>query len=102
MDKVKYEVLLYPRAYDDIDEIYAYIALEKLSPENAKGQTDRIFDAVMSLEEFPSSHQDRLVGKFADKGYKQLLIDNYIVIFKIDEVNRKVYVITVQYHGRDN
>ena len=38
----KYEVLLYPKAYRDIEEIYAYIALEKLSPENAKGQTDRI------------------------------------------------------------
>ncbi len=35
----KYEVMLYPRAYRDIDEIYAYIALEKLAPENAQGQT---------------------------------------------------------------
>jgi toxin ParE1/3/4 len=29
----KYEVMLYPRAYRDIDEIYAYIALEKLAPD---------------------------------------------------------------------
>ena len=32
----KYEVMLYPKAYRDIDDIYAYIALEKQSPENAK------------------------------------------------------------------
>lgn len=38
----KYKVMLYPRAYRDIDDIYAYIALVELSPENAKGQTDRI------------------------------------------------------------
>lgn len=46
----KYEVMLYPKAFRDIDDIYAYIALEKLSPENAKGQTDRIWDALRTLE----------------------------------------------------
>lgn len=40
-----------------------------MSPENAKGQTDRIWDAVKSLEQLPESHQDSLVGRFAGKGY---------------------------------
>ena len=97
----KYEVMLYPKAYRDIDDIYAYIALEKQSPENAKGQTDRIWDAIESLEINPHAHQDRLVGGYAGKGYKQLLIDNYMAIFKIDEANKKMYVVTVQYQGRD-
>lgn len=66
----KYSVMLYPRAFRDIDDIYAYMALEKMSPENAKGQTDRIWDAVKSLEQLPESHQARLVGRFAGKGYK--------------------------------
>ena len=95
----KYKVKLYPRAFRDLDEIYEYIAFEKLSPENAKGQTDRIKAAILSLDTFPQSHQDRLEGKYA--GYKQLLIDNYVAIFKIDEENKTVYVVTVQYHGRN-
>ena len=49
----KYEVMLYPKAFLDIDDIYAYIALEKLSPENAKGQTDRIWEAIKTLEYMP-------------------------------------------------
>jgi len=96
-----YEVLLSPRAYRDIDDIYAYIALEKMAPENAKGQTDRIWDALISLETFPAAHQDRLVGQYSGKGYKQLIIDNYIAIFRIDETEKKVYVITLQYQGRN-
>ena len=67
----KYSVMLYPRAFRDIDDIYAYIALEKMSPENAKGQTDRIWDAIKSLEQLPESHQTRLVGQFAGKGYNE-------------------------------
>lgn len=96
-----YSVILYPRAFRDIDDIYAYIALEKMSPENAKGQTDRIWDAIKSLEQLPESHQDRLVGRFAGKGYKQLIVDNYIVIFKIDKEQNRVYIVTVQYQGRN-
>ncbi len=95
----KYEVMLYPKAYRDIDDIYAYIAFEKLSPENAKGQTDRIWTAIKSLERFPEAHQERLNGKYAGNGYKQLIIDNYIAIYKIDKNARRVYVVTVQYKG---
>lgn len=93
--------MLYPRAYRDIDDIYAYIALEKRSPENAKGQTDRIWKAIRTLETLPASHQGRLEGRYAGRGYKQLLIDHYIAIFKIDEKKKTVYVVTVQYQGRN-
>ena len=74
----RYKVFLYPKAYRDIDDIYAYIALEKMAPENARGQTDRIWNAIRSLEAFPASHQDRLEGRYAGRGYKQRLIDNYV------------------------
>jgi hypothetical protein len=97
----KYEVMIYPRALQDIDDIYAYIALEKLSPENAKGQTDRIWEAIKTLDTFPESHQDRVVGRYAGRGYKQLIIDNYIAIFKIDKQHKKVFIITVRYQGRN-
>ena len=98
---VKYHIKLYPRAYRDMEEIYRYIAIEKQVPENAKAQTDRIWKAIKSLETFPDSHQDRLEGKYARKGYKQLLIYNYMAIYKIDETEKTVYVITVQYQGRN-
>ena len=97
----KYEVMLYPKAFRDIEDIYTYIALEKLSPENAKGQTDRIWNALRTLEQMPEAHQDRLVGRYAGRGYKQFIVDNYIAIYKIDKIARKVLVVTVQYQGRN-
>lgn len=97
----KYKVKLSPRAFRDIDDIFAYIALEKLSLENAKGQTDRIWTALKKLDTFPQSHQERAEGRYLGKGYRQLLIDNYIAIFRIDEFNKVVHVVTVQYQGRN-
>nr|WP_317361600.1 type II toxin-antitoxin system RelE/ParE family toxin [uncultured Blautia sp.] len=97
----KYSVKLNKRAFKDIESIFEYIALEKLSPENAKGQTDRIWKALKSLETFPQVHQERIVGRYAGKNYRQLIIDNYIAIYRIDESTKTVYIVTVQYQGRN-
>lgn len=97
----KYKINLSPRAFREIDDIFSYIALEKMSPKNAKGQTDRIWAALKKLDTFPQSHQERTEGRYARKGYRQLLIDNYIAIFRIDEAAKTVYIVTVQYQGRN-
>ena len=96
----KFKVKFNPRAIRELDHIYEYIANEKLAPENAKGQVDRIKKAVLSLDTFPQSHQERNEGRYAGKGYRQLLVDNYIAIFRIDESQKTVYVVTIQYKGR--
>lgn len=97
----KYKVMINPRAIRELDNIYEYIANEKLAPENAKGQADRIKKAVLSLDTFPQSHQERNEGRYAGKSYRQLLIDNYIAISRIDEPHKTVYVVTIQYQGRN-
>ena len=97
----KYKVKVNPRAIRDLDLIYEYIANEKLAPENAKKQVDRIKKAILNLDTFPQSHQERNEGRYAGKGYRQLLIDNYIAIFRIDEPCKNVYVVTIQSQGRN-
>ena len=54
----KYKVKVNPRAIRELHHIYEYIANEKLAPENAKGQVDRIKKAILGLETFPQSHQE--------------------------------------------
>ena len=56
----KYKVRLNQQAFREINDIFAYIALEKLSPENAKGQTDRIWEALKNWKFSPvASRTDR-------------------------------------------
>ena len=97
----KYKVKISPKAIRELDSIYEYISNEKMAPENAKGQTDRIKKAILSLDTFPQSHQERSEGRYAGKGYRQLLIDNYIAIFRINEDDKTVHVMTIQYQGRN-
>lgn len=97
----KYKVKVNPKAIRELDSIFQYIANEKLAPENAKRQVDRIKKALLRLDTLPQSHQERNEGRYAGKGYRQLLIDNYIAIFRIDEMHKTVYVVTIQYQGRN-
>ena len=77
----KYQVKINPRAIRELNSIYEYIANKKSDIENGKKQLGRIKKAILKLATFPYSHQERTEGRYAKDGYRQLLIDNYIVIF---------------------
>ena len=97
----RYEVLLSPQASRDLDGIHLYIGRVIQEPEIAKKQADRLWDGILALSHYPYAHQERLIGQFACKGYRQLLIDRFIVLFRIDEEKKKVLVVTVQFQGRN-
>ena len=86
-----YKIKVNPKAIRDLDNIFRYIALNKESPENAIGQVLRLETAIMSLADFPYAHQERQEGRFANNGYRQLLVDNYIAIYKVQEYKKGSY-----------
>ena len=97
----KYIVKISPRAIRDLDSIYYYLVHEKLAPESAKRQIDRLKSAILGLSLFPHSHQMRLEGRFAKNGYRQLIVDNHVAVFRINEAEKTVMIITIQ-HIRQN
>ncbi len=80
----KYTVNITREALADMEEIYQYIAVELLAPENAMGQYNRIADAILTLSEYP----DRF-GLFETEpehsfGIHRMVVDNYLVCYIID------------------
>ena len=93
----KYKVSLTNRALRNLDDIYVYIAQTLLVPETALGLVDNIEKEILSLEEMPYRFPERKTGAYANKGYRQLFVGNYTVIYRIDEKRRQVIVITIRY-----
>ena len=79
----KYKVKINPKAAGDIDHIYEYLAEDRLAPESAKRQAKRLKTAILKLDTFPQSHQGRLEGRYAEKGYRQLIIVLFFVLMRI-------------------
>ena len=98
----KYEVFLTPKALRDLDAIYTYVADTLLATGTAEALIDALEPGILSLEYMPYRCPERRIGAYANRGYRQLLIRNYTVIYRVSEENRQVVVVTVAYSKRDD
>ena len=77
----KYEVKLSEGALSRLDALYDYIANKLEAPETAQAQTERIEDAVLTLETLP----ERCRVLFSRHGHelRRLMVDNYSIFYYI-------------------
>lgn len=94
-----YQVSFLGRAVKDLDSIYAYIARTLLEPGTAAGLVDAIESEILSLATMPYRYPERKAGAYAGKGYRQLFVKNYTVIYRVNESQKQVTVVTVHYSG---
>ncbi|MFI3284220.1 MAG: type II toxin-antitoxin system RelE/ParE family toxin [Erysipelotrichaceae bacterium] len=93
----KYQVIISLRAYQNIDDIYECIAKKLFTTQTATQLIDKLEEAILSLETMPQRFLKRRVGAYANRGYRQLFVKNFNVIYRIDETAKKVFIITVRY-----
>lgn len=94
-----FAVKLLSRAYRDIDGIYAYIAEALLEPDTAGKLIDAFEEALLSLECFPQRGAPRKTGAYANRGYRQLFVKNFAIVYRVNEKQKQVVVVTVR-HSR--
>ena len=93
----KYAVKLYAHAYRDLDEIYAYIANTLSEPGTALNMVDALEEAMFSLEQMPERGAIRRIGIYANAGYRQLFVKNYVIIYRVLKEEGEVHIVTVRY-----
>ncbi len=93
----KYTVKLLPRAYRDLEGIYAYLTETLIEPGIAAKLADSLEDAIFSLEGMPKRGTLRKTGAYAKKGYRQLFVGNFTVVYRVAEAKKRVLVVTVRY-----
>lgn len=93
----KYKVKLMARAARDLDEIYNYIIDEFKTLGTAEHMADLLDDAILGLDELPYWGAIRRVGAYANKGYHQLFVKNFIIVHQINVANKTVIIVTIRY-----
>lgn len=93
----KYQVSFLTAAYRNLDEIYEYIAIELGANQAALMLIENLEDAVLSLEVMPFRGARRRVGALAGKGYRQLVVDGFTIVYRIDEMKKQVVIVTIRY-----
>ena len=98
---MNYDILYSPEALEDLRSIYKYIAFELQASESAEGQVKRIRSAIRKLDTFPEGHSRVDWDPWSAMGMRFLPVDNFIVYYMVDNVDRKVQVVRIFYGGRD-
>ena len=58
---------------------------------------DEMEKAILGLNEMPYRGTERKIGVYANKGYRQIFVKKYTIVYRIDESNKMVIVITIRY-----
>ncbi len=83
------------QARDDLREIHDYIARD--SPLYARMQIERIRRSMQRAQAFPAS--GRVVPEFPHRGWREVLVNNYRAVFRVDREGKNIVVLGV-IHGR--
>lgn len=97
----RYEVKMFSQAYQDLDKIYEQIALNSNYEAEALAIVEKIENAILSLEEYPFRGAERKQGFYAYKGYRQLFVSGYIIVYEVFEQKRIVAIVTVKFSGSE-
>lgn len=96
-----YKLIVSKDAHRDVDEIAGYIVQELKSPQAAAGFLDDVEKSYRSLAENPCLFALCQDMRLQREGYRKAVIKNYLVLYRIDEDKKTVYVVRVVYGPRN-
>ena len=95
-----YYVSFTTNAKEELIEIYEYIDNNLKSKIAADNLMYEIENKILRLSIFPYSCME-IVSKPRNTIYRKLLVKKYVILYKIDEKNKRVNIIHI-YYGRRN
>ncbi|MBR1534765.1 MAG: type II toxin-antitoxin system RelE/ParE family toxin [Ruminococcus sp.] len=96
-----YNLVITNDANDELDKIVDYIAVNLQNPKAASDFLDQVESSYDLLIDNPRIYQLCDYPTFKEKQYRKVVINNYIMIYKIDETTDIVNVMHFFYGKRD-
>ncbi len=103
MDSKKeiYEIEFTEDARDEIREIYKYISENLVAKQAARDLMKKMRNTIMDLAESPKLYMKIEKKDRRKRDFRRIVIDNYIILYTIDEEKKTVYIAHM-YYGRRN
>lgn len=80
-----------------LDNIYNHIADSFKEIGTAEKMADSLEAAILGLDEMPYRGAVRRTGAFANRGYRQIFVKNFTIVYRIDEPHKTVIIVTIRY-----
>ncbi|MCR3906497.1 MAG: type II toxin-antitoxin system RelE/ParE family toxin [Tenericutes bacterium] len=89
--------VLLPKAQEDLENIFYYIAVELVNPEAASNLINKFESKFKELLIFPLSYpliESKLIFQI---DLRKCIVDNYIIVYYCNEKNKLVEIVRVIY-----
>ena len=96
-----YKLDYLPLALQDMVDIAKYISQDLGNPIAAEKLVDEMIEAADKLVDFPYLYAIHQLVKPLNYEYRKLIINNYIMFYRVDEKNKQVTISRVIYARRE-
>jgi len=96
-----YEVFITEAAFKDLSDIAFYVSDALQEPDISKRLIGKLKEGMFSLENMPDRNALVTDKYLASKGYRRLLVENYLVFYIVSDDENMVYVSRVLYAKRN-
>ena len=90
-----------PLASDDLEQIYSYVSNKLLAQAAADNLLVKIESSIMSLIGFPFSGSVLLEESLKTRGYRKLIVDDYLVFYLVNELEKQVVIMRIMYGAQN-
>jgi plasmid stabilization system protein ParE len=94
----RYRVIISPQAFEDLNQILDYIALD--SPANSAKVIDHLLEEIASLDLFPGRHSVDPGSRGLPFQVHSMSVPPFRVVYQIVRKSRTVRVLTVEHGAR--
>lgn len=101
MENDLFAIRFTPLAYEDLDEIDSYISDTLCNPQAAEKLMDEMQASINRLRAFPLSGSEVDDPYLASKGYRKLVVQNYLVLHLIDQEQHQVVIMRIVHGARE-
>lgn len=96
-----YRLIVSELADKDLDSIVSYIAVQLANPTAAANFLDEVEKCYAFLKSNPFMYERCYDTYLEKKGYRKATINNYVLVYIIDESNRDVIIHRFFYGAQD-
>ena len=101
MESDLYQLHFTPLAYEDMDEILSYISNKLSNPQAAESLFEEIEKSIQRLKKFPYIGSEVTDSYLAAKGYRKLIVQNYLVFHLVDIKQKQIIIMRILFGARE-
>ena len=98
---MEYSIKLADQFLDEFEEICDYISNKLKNIDASNRLKEKVIYNVLLLEDSPKMCTEIEETDRTERKYKRMVVNNYVILYTIDEPKKIVYVAHIYYAGRN-